>query len=197
VGESLRFRGLHAIADMERAGKAAVDYLETRPDVDPKRIGIMGVSLGGYYAPRAAAFEKRFACCVAWGAVNRFNRRIELALQDKGGASSVTDTIEHARWVFGARDDSDLLEKTRGITLEGVAAQITCPFLITHGDDDRQIPASEAREVYEAAVNCPERTLRIFTREEGGAEHVNFDNPGVVIDYMADWIVERLGRRRA
>ena len=68
VGEALRFGGLHAIAESERWAAAALDYLETRKDVDGKRVGMMGWSLGGYYAPRAAAFEKRFRLCVAWGA---------------------------------------------------------------------------------------------------------------------------------
>ena len=68
VGEALRLGGLHAIAESERWAAAALDYLETRKDVDSKRLGMMGWSLGGYYAPRAAAFEKRFRLCVAWGA---------------------------------------------------------------------------------------------------------------------------------
>lgn len=190
VGESLRFRGLHAIVDMERAGTACFDFLEKRSDVDPRRIGIMGVSLGGYYAPRAAAFEKRFACCVAWGGSNRFHARIEKALQNTGSAVSVTDMIEHASWVFGAKNTDELRAITSHVTLEGVAQHITCPLLITHGVNDRQVPVAEAREVFEAAVNSPKRTLKIFTDVEGGVEHVNFDNPGVAVDFMADWIEE-------
>ena len=67
-GESIRFRGMPARHDSEVAGGAAIDYLEKRGDVDKDRIAVMGVSLGGYFAPRAAAFEKRFKACVAWGA---------------------------------------------------------------------------------------------------------------------------------
>jgi hypothetical protein len=68
VGEALRLGGLCAIAESEQWAAAAVDYLETRRDVDHRRLAIMGWSLGGYYAPRAAAFEKRFKLCIAWGA---------------------------------------------------------------------------------------------------------------------------------
>ncbi|MEW6666440.1 MAG: alpha/beta fold hydrolase [Thermodesulfobacteriota bacterium] len=196
VGESLRFRGLHSIPEMERAGTAVMDYLVTRKDIDPKRVGIMGVSLGGYYAPRAAAFEKRFACCVAWGASYRFNENIVLAMQNDRKVASVTDMLEQARWVFGAEDNEGLKRLTRQITLEGVADKITCPLLITHGENDRQVPVSEAIETYEKAMNSPDRKLKIFTRAEGGVEHVNTDNPGVAIDYMADWIVEKLKHRR-
>ena len=59
MGEALRFRSMYSSHDTEVPAGACVDYLETRSDVDPERIGIMAVSLGGYYAPRAAAFEKR------------------------------------------------------------------------------------------------------------------------------------------
>jgi hypothetical protein len=68
VGESLRLKGLHNGPDAEAPAKAAVDFLQTQPGIDNDRIGIMALSLGGYHAPRAAAFEPRFKCAVAWGA---------------------------------------------------------------------------------------------------------------------------------
>src|ERR1019366_4172521 len=53
------------------------DYLASRPEVDAKRIGVMAISLGGYFAPRAAAFEPRYACCLAWGEKMLQRRRLE------------------------------------------------------------------------------------------------------------------------
>jgi dienelactone hydrolase len=67
-GESIRFRDLPLIAETEKYGAAAYDYLASRKEVDPKRIGVMAISLGGYYAPRAASLEPRYAACIAWGA---------------------------------------------------------------------------------------------------------------------------------
>ena len=67
-GESIRFRNLYLRHDTEHYATPVFDYLAARPEVDAKRIGVMAISLGGYYAPRAAAFEQRFACCIAWGA---------------------------------------------------------------------------------------------------------------------------------
>jgi dienelactone hydrolase len=59
VGEALRLRNLKTLPETEIPAGAAIDYLQTRSDVDPKCIGIIALSLGGYYAPRAAAFENR------------------------------------------------------------------------------------------------------------------------------------------
>ena len=67
-GESIRFRNLPLHHETERYATAAYDYLAAHPEFDAQRIGVMAISLGGYYAPRAAAFEQRFACSVAWGA---------------------------------------------------------------------------------------------------------------------------------
>ena len=67
TGDALRLQELTARYDSEHWASRVVDYLETRDDVDPKRIGMEGVSLGGYYCPRAVANEPRFACGVVWG----------------------------------------------------------------------------------------------------------------------------------
>ena len=66
-GETLRLRGIPSRYDYEVPGTAAYEYVAARSEVDPARVGVMGFSLGGYYAPRAATFEKRYALCVAWG----------------------------------------------------------------------------------------------------------------------------------
>ena len=66
-GEAIRFRNLPLHYQTERHAGAAYDYLAARPEFDPKRIGIMALSLGGYYAPRAASMDQRFACCISWG----------------------------------------------------------------------------------------------------------------------------------
>jgi dienelactone hydrolase len=67
-GGSLRLHGIKADYASEKAAKACIDYLETRNDVDKSNIGIQAASLGGYYAPRAAAFEHRLAFCTISGA---------------------------------------------------------------------------------------------------------------------------------
>ena len=94
------------------------------------------------------------------------------------------------QWVFGASSLEDFLEKTAGMRLEGVVERIRVPFLITHGEGDRQIPVAYAHEQYEHAVASPKRELRIFTQEEGAAEHIGIDNLPHVAQFTADWISE-------
>jgi hypothetical protein len=70
VGAALRLQNLPSGPDTERSASACVDYLETREDVDANNIGVIALSLGGRITrPRSAAFEPRFKCCVAWGAI--------------------------------------------------------------------------------------------------------------------------------
>jgi len=190
VGEALRLHGLTAIPDSERWAGAAVDYLEGRDDVDPARIGMMGWSLGGYYAPRAAAYEKRFALCVAWGANHDWGelQRRRLARE---GDMPVPHYWDHVMWVWGQPDMDSFMALMPRVTLEGHLANMTIPFLITHGGNDRQIPLDYAHRSYDAAVNSPDRELKIFTAREGGVEHVSADNMEPVRSYIADWIADR------
>ena len=68
-----------------------------------------------------------------------------------------------------------------------------CPLLIVHGENDRQVPLSEAQKLFDAAVNSPGKKLKVFTLDEGGAEHCQVDNNAMGVDHMADWVAEVLG----
>ena len=192
VGAALRLLNLPSGPDTEKPAAACVDYLETRDDVDPKRIGIMALSLGGYYAPRAAAFEQRFACCVAWGAIFDYGLTASERLGGKG-EPSVPGYAEHLNWVFGKNRIEDTLEVVKQMTLEGVADKITCPLLVIHGENDRQVPLWHAERTIEAAVNSPERELKVCRLADGAAEHCGADNGPLIVDYMTDWVAEKLG----
>jgi fermentation-respiration switch protein FrsA (DUF1100 family) len=71
-----------------------------------------------------------------------------------------------------------------------VVEEITVPFLIAHGENDRQIPVAYAHQSYEQATASPQRELRVFTAAEGGAEHIGLDNLPYVRDFIADWVGE-------
>ena len=157
-GEALRLQGLTSRVDSEAWATACVDYLETRDDVDPTRIGLVGWSLGGYYAPRAAAFEKRLALVVAWGANHNWGAVQRRRLQREGERPG--PALLGARAVgVGFPDDTDLnefVDFADQVQLDGVVEQIDIPFLICHGENDRQIPLEYAHRSYDQAVNSPE-----------------------------------------
>lgn len=197
-GEALRLRGLTARHDTEVWAEAIVDWLEENAEawgVDTDRIGIVGWSLGGYYAPRALAFEKRLRLGVAWGA-NHDWAEVQERRRQREGENPVPHYWDHVFWVWGARDMEDFVEKTSGMHLNGVVEQITAPFLVTHGVNDRQIPVSFAHRSYEQAVNSPKRELRLFDDPEGGTEHISIDNMPYVAGIIADWVAETFAELR-
>ncbi|MYM22678.1 prolyl oligopeptidase family serine peptidase [Duganella sp. FT135W] len=196
TGEALRLQGLTAVYNSELWASKVVDWLEQRDDVDAKRIGLEGVSLGGYYCPRAVAFEPRFACGVVWGA-NHDWRDVQKKRLQKEGSFPVPHYWEHVRWVWGAKDMDDFMKIAENVHLDGVVDKIKVPFLVTHGEKDSQIPLHWAQRTYDQLVNSPQRELKIFTEREGGVQHSSFDNSANAGAYIADWVAETLGGRTA
>lgn len=190
-GEALRLRDLKGSETSEVWAAAAIDYLETRPDVDPDRIGIGAWSLGGYYAPRAAAFEKRFKVCVAWGANPHWGDLQKKRLAREGDRP-VPHYWEHVQWVFGHGSVEEFMAWTPAMTLENVAEQITIPILIMHGADDTQIPLEHAHWMYEHSTGSPAPTLKVFERSEGGTLHCSADNVAVAASFISDWVADVL-----
>jgi len=190
-GGALRLHGLTAEIETEHAAAACIDHLVGRAEVDPARIGIMGASLGGYYAPRAAAFEKRLACCVAWGAF--FDAGEVLRMRAAAGeryANSVPEVEDQVLWVTGATSIEAAFAFMRRLTLRDVADRITCPLLVVHGGQDRQIPVDHGQKTYDAARNSRARKLVVLGPEDGGVEHCSIDNFPLVRDLVADWIAD-------
>lgn len=191
TGEAIRIQGLTARFDSEHWASRVVDWLETREDIDAKRIGMEGVSLGGYYCPRAVAFEPRFACGVVWGA-NHDWRDVQKRRLEKEGSFPVPHYWEHVCWVWGAKDVNEFMAIAEEVHLDGVLDRIKVPFLVTHGEKDSQIPLKWAERTYEQLVNSPKRELKVFTQREGGVQHSSFDNSANAGAYIADWVAETL-----
>lgn len=188
-GEALRLQGLTSRVDTEIWATACVDYLEGRDDVANDLIGLVGWSLGGYYAPRAAAFEKRLALCVAWGANHDWGA-VQKRRLDREGEHPVPHYWDHVLWVWGESEVESFIKMAEDIHLDGVVEQITVPFLVVHGQDDRQIPVQYAHRSFEQATRSPKRELRIFDRKEGGTEHIGLDHLPYVSTYVADWVAD-------
>lgn len=193
-GEAIRFRGLALHHETERYATPAYEYLARREEVDPSRIGVMAISLGGYYAPRAAAFEPRFAACIAWGAQWDYHAvwKERLGRLARGEALSLSVPWEHLLWIFGVKTPEEALRRLEGFRLEGVVEKIACPFLLLHGEGDSQIPLATAQACFDA-VGSRRKTFKVFTRDEGGYHHCQVDNTGIATAYMWDWLEDVFG----
>jgi dienelactone hydrolase len=192
-GETQRLRQIHSRPDYEVPGTAAYEYVASRGDVDRQRVAVMGYSFGGYQAPRIAAFEKRYAACVALGAMHwdlhgwQADVKARLA---KDAKTSFTSNFQFC-WVIGAPDNETALEWAKRFTLEGAGERIECAFLVVHGENDRIVPVAEARTLYER-VGSNRKHIKIFTAQEGGAEHCQVDHRQQGIDYIGDWLLANM-----
>jgi dienelactone hydrolase len=194
TGEALRLQNLPATPFSEQWASKAVDWLEQQPEVDAKRLGMTGISLGGHYAPRAVAYEPRFASGACWGANHNW-LEVQYKRMKREGENPVPHYWKHVFWVFGATDMDDFLAKIEGMNLNGHMDRIKVPFLVTHGENDRQIGLEYAHQAFEQLTNSPRPELKVFTPREGGVEHVGADNMAFGRDYIADWFAETLGGR--
>jgi 2,6-dihydroxypseudooxynicotine hydrolase len=164
-------------ADYEVVARAAIDALERRPDIDARRTGMMGVSLGGFYAPRAAAFEPRIRAVIAiagpYSIPDAFDQMPSLtqeAFIHRSGATS--------------RDDA--LERLRTFTLEGVLQRVTAPTLVIMGGQDRVVPPHDAERTAQEIGDAAE----LWMFEDGN--HVCNNIPYKHRPQMADWMRRQL-----
>lgn len=197
VGEALRLHGMTVEPRTEKPSAAAIDFLETVPWINSDRIGMMALSMGGYYAPRATAFEPRIKACVSWGGNYDWGAVQRMRYENSKAGRPIPHFWEHLMWATGTSSVEEGLKFADQITLAGILDRIRCPILITHGEADRQIPLKYAQMAYDACINSPKRELKIHTREEGAAEHCSLDGTPLAVDYMADWIAENLGGKTA
>jgi 2,6-dihydroxypseudooxynicotine hydrolase len=164
--------------DFEAPVKAVVDWLQTRSDVDPARIGCWGVSLGGYYAPRAAAYEPRIKACISlsgpydwaeiWDALPLLTRE---AFRFRSHKATSDEAREHGR----------------SLTLKEAARRITCPLFLVGAKLDRLIPWQHAERIAREARG----PVELLMVEDGG--HNANNRPYRYRSRSADWMGERLG----
>ena len=167
--------------DYERAAKAVVDWIEQRDDLDRKSVAIWGVSLGGYYAPRAAAYEKRIRACIALSGPFAWER-IWDALPEL--------TRETFRVRSHAKDETQARGVAKTLTMKEAAGRITCPIFIVTGRQDRLVPASHAEQLAKA-VSGPVELLIV---EDGG--HNANNRPYRYRSRTADWLAGQFGLPR-
>ncbi|HEX9463014.1 MAG TPA: alpha/beta fold hydrolase [Alphaproteobacteria bacterium] len=189
IGEALRYQKLYTRFDYERPVAAAIDYLAARREVDPERIGIVGSSLGGYYVSRAAAFEPRLKAAVAWGAIYDYHL---VWVRRMAGSGIVAAPRFQLMFITGTETMEDAVKRIENFRLEPFAGRIACPFLIVHGAEDQQVLMPDAQAMFEA-IGSADKELKVFSGEDGGAAHTQFDNHLPALHYTADWMQRKLG----
>jgi pimeloyl-ACP methyl ester carboxylesterase len=209
-GAPLRYEGLTARTDWENVVGPVIDELEPRRALDDDRIALIGLSLGGYYAPRAAAFENRVSACVAfdhmydpYGAARADSPRAAAVLTRVpagvvdgvarlGARFSIEQRwmLDNYKWVFGIDSARELMETLPKYSLSGQAHEIDCPTLVLAGADDHFVPVEQAQEF--AAEVGEQATLEVFETHTGAGEHCQSGNLSLATGVIYDWLDEHL-----
>jgi len=209
-GDSLWVRKLFFRPDWEKVITPVVDAMVRHREVDPKRIALMGVSQGGYWVPRALAFEHRIAAGIADPGVfdvsepwlhnlPEFVRRVlDAGDKDQFDQMLKMGTASNARSrmmlrfrmrPYGMTSFFDAFRAVQQYNLNDVAGRIRCPMLITDPEGEQFFPG-QAQKLYDA-LRCPKAMIR-FTHEQGAGQHCEVAAPGYRDFRIYNWLDETL-----
>lgn len=207
-GSALRRHGLAFRHDWEAVVTPVVDAAVTMRGVDSDRLALLGMSMGGYLAPRAAAFEHRIAACIAYDGVFSMaeampkigdSQQVPTAVADafdtliahrKQARTSPRWVLSNALWVFDVATGQELLDEIGKYNLSDVVDRIVCPTLVCDAEDD-QFFQGQPERLYDA-LRCPKTLLR-FTADEGAGEHCHEGALTLFHQRMFDWLDETIG----
>jgi pimeloyl-ACP methyl ester carboxylesterase len=190
--------------DWEVPTRYAVDYVVSRGDVDAGRLAITGHSMGGYFAPRAAAYEKRITAVVANSLTPELKPIIMAMfgldpdepygddLEDKADLSEPMKQV----LVSGLKDRCGMAGQSLAAfcdnlgtyRLAGLEEHITCPLLNFAGEGEGSQMVSAGHEFYEK-LTCP-KSERVVLSVEGGEAHCQMNNPSLKHQVEFDWLDE-------
>jgi alpha-beta hydrolase superfamily lysophospholipase len=206
--------GLVFRPDWENVVTPVFDWLLSRAEVDPARVALLGASMGGLLAPRAAAFEHRLAACIAVDGVidmaatvtNNFPgaRAEAAALLRAVSAPEIDAEIEqmratnpvirwatdHGQYVMGVHSPRAFLASYFDYTLDGIAERITCPTLVCDAEDDLFFDG-QPKLLFDQ-LTC-EKTYLEFTNAEGAGAHCHPGAQRLASARIFDWLDDVLG----
>ena len=203
-GSALRLHKLPFRHDWEAVVTPVVDFALHLRGVDPERIALLGMSMGGYLAPRAAAFEHRIAACIAYDGILNFAAALpEPQLDVTERVAALDNLITHRAqvptqlrwavsnglWTMGVATGQEFLDEMSKYHLTEVADQITCPTLVCDAENDQFLKGQPAM-LYEA-LHCP-KTFAAFTAAEGAGEHCSEGALTLFHQRLFDWLDDTL-----
>ena len=206
--------GLLFRPDWENVVTPVLDWLLTRPEVDTARVGLLGLSIGGLLAPRAAAFEHRLAACVAVDGVYDLGATVTDSFPGTRAEAAAALRAEHApdvdaairhlmettptigwaaahgQYVMGVRSPRAFFATCLDYTLAGgIAEQITCPVLVCDAAEDIFFPG-QPPQLYDH-LNCP-KALFTFPAAEGSGAHCHAGAQRTAFARIYNWLDETL-----
>jgi pimeloyl-ACP methyl ester carboxylesterase len=213
-GGVIREQGIPFRPDWENVVTPVVDYALTRSDIDPERMALMGISLGGYLAPRGASGEHRLAALIADGGVyypvagiidnlaantelpedpeefleyvkdnpEEFDEEIEEAMKEN---TTLLWFMDNGMYTFDVDSPSEFILKYSEMTMDGHAANISCPTLVIDSESDDTLKG-QPQELYDH-LTCPKEFM-LFTDEEGAGEHCQMGALLLSHQRIFDWL---------
>ncbi|MCI0480053.1 MAG: alpha/beta hydrolase, partial [Candidatus Dadabacteria bacterium] len=212
-GEVLIKYGLPMTHEWERPVSAILNHYHLDD------VTLIGISLGGYLGPRAAAFEKRIARVVAYdvlydsyecflkkrGTLLGTVIRVLMALRARPVINALARArmrrdffvkwmIGHGMHVHGAKNPYEFIKKSRRYSLKDVSHLITQDILVLAGSEDHFVPLELFYRQARALTNVRSFTGRVFTKAEDAQMHCQIGNMRLVVDSVVDWVIERSTR---
>jgi hypothetical protein len=207
-GYALWKQKLYFRPDWEKVISPVVDYAISRPDVDPKRIAIQGISQSGYWVPRAVAFEKRIAAAIAdpgvvdvstsWTAalpppllaLLKAGRKAEFdGFMNKALSPAAKANLKFRMRPFGCSSYYDTYSAVSRYTLQGVVDRISCPLLITEPANETFWPG-QSKQLYDL-VKSPKKLVH-FSESDGADLHCEPKGTGLRDLQVFNWLDETL-----
>jgi alpha-beta hydrolase superfamily lysophospholipase len=207
-GSALRDQKLLFRPDWDAVIIPAVDWLVERPEVDPDRIALMGMSFGGYLAPRAAAGEHRLAALIAFdgmysfadvfywavgseamqlvhdGADQKANALIE---QLMSSSTQIRSFFHWGMWALGADSPIAVVRAVGPYTMEAYAPLITCPTLVLDGESDQPMHLLGSQSRLYETLTC-QKAYHLFPEAEGGGLHCQLGALSKLHQVVFDWL---------